>query len=53
MMDRGKLTPPVQYRAALALYRKAIAVDPKHKPSLAAKKQIEDVYKSMGMPIPN
>src|SRR5262249_4020166 len=52
MMDRGKLPPRIQYRAALALYRKALAVDPKHKPSLEDKKLIEDIYKQMGMPIP-
>src|ERR1051326_4071222 len=44
MMDRGKLRPAIQYRAALALYRRALAVDPKHKPSLDDKKMIEDIY---------
>lgn len=46
------LPPPVKYRAALALYRKALAVDPKHKASLEEKKEIEDIYKQMGRPIP-
>lgn len=54
MMARGgKLPPSVMYRAALALYRKALAVDPKHQPSLNDKKMIEDIYRSMGMPVPN
>jgi tetratricopeptide (TPR) repeat protein len=48
----SKLPPPVQYRAALALYNKALAVDPKHTPSLKEKQQIIEVYKSMHMPVP-
>ena len=47
-----KLPPTVRYRAALAMYRKALAVDPKHQPSLAEKQQIEAIYKNMGMPVP-
>ena len=47
-----KLPPTVRYRAALAMYRKVLAVDPKHAPSLAEKQQIETIYKSMGMPVP-
>lgn len=52
MVGRGDLPPAIQYRASLALYRKALAVDPKHQPTLADKKSIEDIYKSMGRPIP-
>lgn len=52
MMDRGKLPPKIQYRAALALYRRALNVDPHHQPSLDDKKTIEDIYRSMGMSIP-
>jgi hypothetical protein len=52
MTSQGKLPSRVMYRAALALYRKALAVDPKHQPSLNDKKMIEDIYKGMGMPIP-
>lgn len=48
----GKLSRPVQYRAALALYRKALAIDPKHKPSLDEKQKIEDIYKSMPGGVP-
>lgn len=48
----GKLSRPVQYRAALALYRKALAVDPKHKLSLDEKKKIDDIYASMPGGIP-
>ena len=52
MMDREKLKPTVMYRASLALYRRALAVDPKHKPSLDNKKMIEDIYRGMGREIP-
>ena len=48
----GKLSRPVQYRAALALYRKALAVDPKHKLSLDEKQKIDDIYKSMPGGVP-
>ncbi len=52
MEDQGKIPPRIQYRAALALYRRALAVDPKHKPSLDDKALIETIYKQMGMPVP-
>jgi tetratricopeptide (TPR) repeat protein len=48
----NKLSRPVQYRAALALYRKALAVDPHHKPSLDEKKKIDDIYQHMPGGIP-
>lgn len=51
-MEKGQSSPRVMYRAALALYRKALAVDPKHKPSLAEKKLIEDIYSTMPGGIP-
>ena len=50
--NNSKLPPPVQYRAALAMYNKALKVDPKHQPSVTEKQKIVDVYKSMGRPIP-
>ena len=48
----NKLPRPIQYRAALALYRKALAVDPKHKLSLDEKQKIDDIYKGMPGGIP-
>jgi len=51
-MEKGQSSPKIMYRAALALYRKALAVDPKHKPSLDEKKMIEDIYKTMPGGIP-
>jgi hypothetical protein len=52
MTSQGKLPSRVMYRAALALFRKALAVNPEHKPSLDDKKLIEGIYQQMGMPIP-
>jgi tetratricopeptide (TPR) repeat protein len=43
----------VKYRQALKLYREALKQDPKNKEALANKKMIEDIYTSMGRPIPN
>ena len=51
-MERGQSAPRVMYRASLALYRKALAIDPKHQPSLAEKKVIEDIYRSMNIDVP-
>ena len=51
-IDRGKMRPAVQYRAALALYRKVLAVNPKHQASLDEKKSIDDIYASMPGGIP-
>jgi len=51
MLD-GQKDQRVMYRAALALYRRALKVDPKHQPSLDDKKLIEGIYVSMGRPIP-
>ncbi len=51
-MEDGQKDPRVMYRAALALYRRALKVDPKHQPSLADKNMIESIYQQMGRPIP-
>lgn len=42
----------VKYRRALELYREALKLDPENHEALANKKQIEDVYRSMGREIP-
>ncbi|MDE2127964.1 MAG: hypothetical protein KGJ62_15390 [Armatimonadetes bacterium] len=52
MLDRGKLPPPIQYRAALALFRTALVANPSNKPAKQDKDLIESIYKSMGMGIP-
>lgn len=42
----------VKYRAALDDYRKALEADPKNEAASKNKSMIEDIYKSMGRPIP-
>jgi hypothetical protein len=42
----------VKYRAALDDYRKALEADPKNEDAAKNKKMIEDIYTSMGRPIP-
>lgn len=42
----------VKYRAALSDFRKALAADPKNADALKYKKNIEDIYNSMGRPVP-
>ena len=44
--------PRAKYRPALRLFRKALALNPKHAKAAAEKKLIEDIYTQMGMPIP-
>lgn len=47
------LFPPMQkYPRALRLYREALRHDPQNREALANKKMIEDIYRSMGRPIP-
>ena len=50
--DSQALMPSVKYRASLAAYNKALAVDPKHQPSLMEKQKIVDIYKSMPGGVP-
>jgi hypothetical protein len=51
-MYDNALSPREKYRPALFAFREALKLNPHLKPAQAEKKQIEDVYKSMGMPIP-
>jgi tetratricopeptide (TPR) repeat protein len=41
-----------KYPDALRLYREALEVDPKNETAIDNKKMIEDIYNSMGRPIP-
>lgn len=41
-----------RYRGALKLYRRCLELNPKQAKAAEEKKKIEDVYKSMNMPIP-
>lgn len=46
------LAPRVKYPKALKLYAEVLKVDPKNAEAAKNKKMIEDIYKSMGRPIP-
>lgn len=50
--DKPGLSPREKYRPSLKLYRRALELDPKHEKAAAEAKQIEDIYKQMGMPVP-
>src|SRR6266851_2933513 len=51
MFDQA-LSPREKYRPALFAFREALKLNPNLKPARDEKKQIEDVYKQMGMPVP-
>jgi hypothetical protein len=46
------LPPRTKYRDALAKYNRALALNPKLAAAAKEKKQIEDIYRQMGRPIP-
>ena len=52
LMFDANLSPKKKYRPALKRYRRALELDPKNKEAQENKQQIEDIYKSMGMEIP-
>ena len=51
MMDDAA-SPRVKYRMALRDFRRALALDPANQKAKKNKVLIEDIYKSMGRPIP-
>ena len=53
LMFQADLPPKKKYRPALKRYRRVLELDPENKEAFANKKQIEDIYESMGRPIPN
>ncbi len=53
LMFEANLSPKKKYKPALARYNKVLEIDPKNAEAMENKKQIEDIYKSMGMPVPN
>ena len=53
MMVSPKLSSRVKYRGALKHFRSALKYNPKHAKAQAEKKMIEDIYKSMGRPVPS
>jgi tetratricopeptide (TPR) repeat protein len=52
VMMSPNLIPKDKYPQALKLFREALKVDPGHKQAKANKTMIEDIYKSMGRPVP-
>lgn len=52
LMFDSSLPPRQKYKPALKYYNKVLEIDPKNAEALKNKKQIEDIYESMGMPIP-
>jgi tetratricopeptide (TPR) repeat protein len=53
LMFQADLPPKKKYRPALKRYRRVLQLDPNNKEAAANKQQIEDIYQSMGMPIPD
>jgi hypothetical protein len=52
-MFEANLSPKKKYKPALKRYRRVLELDPSNKEAADNKKQIEDIYQSMGMPIPD
>lgn len=52
LMFRANLSPKKKYRPALKRYRRILELDPKNQEAEKNKKMIEDIYSSMGIPIP-
>jgi hypothetical protein len=52
-MNDDAASPKIKYRTALSDFKKSLAADPKNVKALKAKKAIEDVYASMGIPVPD
>jgi hypothetical protein len=53
LMFIADLPPKQKYRPALRRYRRVLELDPGNTEAAQNKKQIEDIYKSMGMDIPD
>ncbi len=53
LMFEANLSPKKKYKPALQRYRRVLELDPANKEAQENKKQIEDIYQSMGMPVPN
>lgn len=53
LMFEANLSPKKKYKPALQRYNRVLEIDPGNSEAKENKKQIEDIYTSMGMPIPN
>lgn len=52
VMYAGSLPPKDKYPKSLKVYREVLTYDPKNKKAKENKEMIEQIYKSMGRPIP-
>ena len=53
LMFEANLSPKKKYRTALKRYRRVLELDPGNQEAMENKKQIEDIYTQMGMPVPD
>jgi hypothetical protein len=53
LMFGADLSPKKKYRPALKRYNRVLELDPTNEEAKQNKLQIEDIYKSMGVPVPN
>ncbi len=53
LMFQADLPPKKKYRPALRRYRRVLELDPGNTEAAANRKQIEDIYESMGMEVPD
>jgi hypothetical protein len=52
LMEDANVPPMMKYRPALKAFNEVLALDPGNKEAAARKAVIEDIYRSMGRPIP-
>lgn len=53
LMFQANLSPKKKYKPALKRYRRVLELEPSNAEAKENKQQIEDIYQSMGMPIPD
>ena len=53
LMFEANLSPKKKYGPALKQFKRVLELDPKNQEAMNNKMQIEDIYTSMGRPIPN
>lgn len=53
LMFEADLPPKDKYKPALQRYRRILELDPGNQEAMVNKEQIEEIYESMGKPIPN
>jgi len=53
LMYQANLNPKKKYGPALKHFKRVLELDPNNQEAISNKMQIEDIYNSMGRPIPN